>query len=190
MDRPSSGARRFGLRRHFAVAPWSDYVEVHWADGAEAYVTPVGPDLVGVAVLFTGRGDYDHWLGRFPAIRSNVDGAAYASDVRGAGPLRQRAATPAAGRVLFVGDAAGYVDALTGEGISVGLRSAAALVDCVRTDRPSDYARAWRRATRRYRLFTEPLVRAAAVPALHRAIVPAAALMPAVFRTAVNMVSR
>ena len=33
---------RYGLRRHFVVEPWTDLVEVHWAAGAEAYVTPVG----------------------------------------------------------------------------------------------------------------------------------------------------
>src|SRR5665648_584872 len=45
------GRRRFGLRRHYRVAPWTDLVEVHWARSAEAYVTPVAPDLVGVALL-------------------------------------------------------------------------------------------------------------------------------------------
>ena len=46
-----SGVRRFGLRQHFRVAPWSDLVEVHWLPGQEVYVTPVSPDTVGVAVL-------------------------------------------------------------------------------------------------------------------------------------------
>src|SRR5690606_8946557 len=32
--------RRFGVRRHFAMAPWTDLVEVHWGPGCEAYVTP------------------------------------------------------------------------------------------------------------------------------------------------------
>ena len=34
--------RRFGVRRHFAMAPWSDFVEVYWGPDCEAYVTPVG----------------------------------------------------------------------------------------------------------------------------------------------------
>src|SRR5262245_51910271 len=34
------GARRFGVRQHFTLPPWSPFVEVHWTDGAEAYVTP------------------------------------------------------------------------------------------------------------------------------------------------------
>lgn len=44
-------APRFGLRRHVAVAPWSDRVEVHWGPDAEAYVTPVSHHQVGVALL-------------------------------------------------------------------------------------------------------------------------------------------
>ena len=56
------GRRRWGLRRHFAVEPWSDLVQVHWSDRAEAYVTPVGPDLVGVAVLSGDRRPFDEQL--------------------------------------------------------------------------------------------------------------------------------
>ncbi|AHJ41859.1 truncated oxidoreductase [Mycobacterium tuberculosis HKBS1] len=34
---------------------WSDFVEVHWSRWGEAYVTPVEPDLVGVAILSRQR---------------------------------------------------------------------------------------------------------------------------------------
>ena len=43
---------RYGLRRHYRVAPWTDLVEVHWAPRAEAYVTPVSDDVVGIGLLF------------------------------------------------------------------------------------------------------------------------------------------
>ncbi|HEX5566803.1 MAG TPA: FAD-dependent monooxygenase, partial [Streptomyces sp.] len=36
------GVRRYGLRRHYRVAPWTDHVEVYWSARGEAYVTPVG----------------------------------------------------------------------------------------------------------------------------------------------------
>ena len=49
--------RRVGLRRHFRVAPWSEFVEVHWSPMGEAYITPVEPDLVGVAILSRHRHD-------------------------------------------------------------------------------------------------------------------------------------
>ena len=71
LDVPARGAVRYGLRRHYRVAPWSDLVEVHWADDAEAYVTPVAEDLVGVAVLCPGGGSYDTWLARFPALAAD-----------------------------------------------------------------------------------------------------------------------
>jgi len=59
LAKPHSGPRRWGIRRHIQVAPWTDSVEVHWASGAEAYVTPVADDCVGIAILSSGRGGFD-----------------------------------------------------------------------------------------------------------------------------------
>jgi len=56
--------------------------------------------------------------------------------------------------VLLVGDAAGYVDALTGEGLGIAFGAAELLVGCVAADRPGDYDRQWRRMSCRYRLLT------------------------------------
>ena len=186
---PSAADGRYGLRRHFQVEPWSDLVEVHWGADAEAYVTPVGDDLVGVAVLFRGRGDFGSWLSGFPELAERLSGAPAATGVRGAGPLRQRARRLVAGRVLLVGDAAGYLDAITGEGISVGLRCAAELVRCVEADRPQAYTRAWRRTTRDYRLMTGALLWASGQPPLRRRLVPTAERLPWLFTAAVNQVA-
>lgn len=187
---PAGTPRRFGLRRHFAVRPWTEYVEVHWSARAEAYVTPVAADLVGVAVLFSGAGStYDEILAEFPALRARLRGAPPVTDVRGAGPMRQSARSPLCGRVLLVGDAAGYVDALTGEGIAVGLATARAAVAAVRAGRPEEYPAAWRRATRRYRWSAGALVAVAHRPRLRRALVPAAVALPGVFGATVNFVT-
>ncbi|MEU6428018.1 NAD(P)/FAD-dependent oxidoreductase [Microbispora sp. NPDC046973] len=185
LDRPSGGPRRYGLRRHYRVAPWTDFVEVHWAPGGEAYVTPVGDDLVGVAVLSSERRPYDEHLARFPHLLARLDGPPV-TPVRGAGPLRQRVRRRVAGRVLLVGDAAGYVDALTGEGISLALLSARALVGCLRAGRPEEYEAAWRRLSRRSRLLTTALVEVRRHPSAARMIVPAARRLPAVFGAAVR----
>ncbi|TDC14259.1 NAD(P)/FAD-dependent oxidoreductase, partial [Kribbella albertanoniae] len=127
-----SAATRRGLRQHFQVSPWTDLVEVYWSRLGEAYVTPVADDLVGVAILTTARGTFDSHLNAFPALKRRLCGATPASTVMGAGPLRQRVQHRVSGRVLLVGDAAGYIDALTGEGIAVALRTSAELVDCIR----------------------------------------------------------
>jgi flavin-dependent dehydrogenase len=187
---PVTGPARFGQRRHFEVAPWSRYVEVHWGDRAEAYVTPVSERLVGIAFLGGRDGaSYDELLDGFPALVARLRGAEPATEVRGAGPLRQVSRAPRAGRVLLVGDAAGYVDALTGEGVAVGLATAREAVAAIVDSRPADYPAAWRRVTRRYRWSSSALVGVAARPALRRRLVPAASALPAVFGWAVDSVA-
>jgi flavin-dependent dehydrogenase len=180
---------RRGLRQHFTVAPWTDLVEVYWSRPGEAYVTPVANDLVGVAILTSARGTFDSHLDAFPALKRRLCDAKAASAVMGAGPLRQRVHARTAGRVLLVGDAAGYVDALTGEGIAVALRTSAELVDCIRADRPQDYEAAWRRVSWECRLLTASLLWARNRPLLAPRIVPAAAALPGVYRTIVNRLS-
>ncbi|MEU4291008.1 NAD(P)/FAD-dependent oxidoreductase [Kribbella sp. NPDC026596] len=184
--RPGSTDVRRGLRQHFSVAPWTDLVEVYWSKLGEAYVTPVADDLVGVAILTSARGTFDSHLDTFPALKRRLYGAPPASTVMGAGPLRQRVSGRVAGRVLLVGDAAGYVDALTGEGIAVALRTSAELVDCVRDDRPVDYEAAWRRVSWECRLLTGSLLWARNRSLLAPRIVPAAARLPGVYATIVN----
>ena len=186
LDVPVTAPPRYGLRRHFRLAPWTDLVEVHWSATAEAYVTPVAADLVGVAVLGPGGRGFDSWLAEFPRLRERLAGADAVTPALGAGPMLQRARRRVAGRVLLVGDAAGYVDALTGEGVSVGLACARELVAALRVGRPEDYELAWRRASRRYRALTSGLLWAAHRPALRRSIVPAAQRLPWLFSAIVN----
>jgi flavin-dependent dehydrogenase len=182
--------RRWGQRCHVDVAPWSDLVEVYWgrAGAGEAYVTPIASDRIGVALLSGSRAPFAEQLAAFPDLAERLSGARCGS-VRGAGPLRQRVSARRAGRVLLVGDAAGYVDALTGEGIGVAVRGAEALVSCVRRGRPDAYEAAWRIASRPYRLLTAPLLAAATRPALRRVIVPAAARLPRTFTRAVGLLA-
>jgi len=189
LDAPVRAPRRFGQRCHLATAPWTSYVEVHWAPCGEAYVTPLGPDCVGVAVLSSRRRPLVELLGGFPTLSGRLHGAV-PGDVRGAGPLRQRSRARVSGRVLLVGDAAGYVDALTGEGIAVGLAQARAVVAAVLADAPTSYESAWRRITRRHDLLTHGLLAATRLPAVRSRIVPAAAALPRVFEAAVDQLAR
>jgi flavin-dependent dehydrogenase len=180
-------ARRFGVRRHFRTAPWTDLVEVHWGRRAEAYVTPVGPGLVGVALLGPAPVDVDAELAAMPALADRLAGAPVDAADRGAGPLRQRTRARTAGRVRLVGDASGYVDALTGEGLRLGFAQAVAAV--AHLDDPAGYERAWAAATRDYRLLTSTLVAVATSP-LRGALVPAAVRLPPVFAGAVERLAR
>ncbi|MFJ5633518.1 NAD(P)/FAD-dependent oxidoreductase [Streptomyces goshikiensis] len=179
---------RYGLRRHHDAEPWSDLVEVYWSARCEAYVTPLAPGRIGVAVLTSEQAPFDAQLARFPLLAERLRGAS-GGPVRGAGPLRQRARTRVAGRVLFVGDAAGYVDALTGEGLTLALTAAGELVRCVGAGRPQAYERAWRELSRGYRALTGSLLWARGRPPLARRIVPVAARLPGAFTRAVNLLA-
>jgi len=176
--------RRYGVRRHYRVPAWSDFVEVYWSRWGEAYVTPVEPDLVGVAILSRGRPDLD-W---FPGLAQRLAGAS-CGPARGCGPLRQVVSRRVAGRVLLVGDAAGYEDPLTGEGIGLAVKQAAAAVEALGAGAPSSYEAAWHRVTRNYRLHTRALVLASTPAVARRAIVPVCALVPGVLQTGVNILA-
>jgi flavin-dependent dehydrogenase len=192
LHRPSRRAPRWGQRQHFEVPPWTDLVEVHWSSGAEAYLTPTGPDQVGVALLSSRREPFDQLLQGFPHLLDRLEAGGKTGSkagVLGAGPLRQRVKARVAGRVLLVGDAAGYVDALTGEGLSIGLATARRLAGCLAADRPEDYERAWRQQTRRYRTLTEALLLAAGNRVSRPLIVPAASRLPGVFGTIVHQLA-
>lgn len=186
---PVIAGRRYGLRAHFPVSPWTSYVEVHWSAAGEAYVTPVADDLVGVAVLTRARGTFGEQLTHFPGLGERLAGAS-AGVVLGAGPMRQGATARVAGRVLLVGDASGYVDAITGEGVALAVAQARAAVAAVVADDPLRYEQDWRAVTRRYRWMTTGLLGASGVPPLRRALVPAAQRVPGVFALAVNALAR
>jgi flavin-dependent dehydrogenase len=185
IDARAGRPRRYGVRWHFAVPAWSEFVEVYWSPWGEAYVTPVEPDLVGVAILSRHRPD----LAWFPRLTQRL-GDVPPKQPRGCGPLRQIVSRRVAGRVLLVGDAAGYEDALTGEGISLAVKQAGAAVQAIVDEAPLSYEGAWRRITRDYRLLTRALVLGTATRAGRRAVVPASSLLPRVFGRAVNTLAR
>ena len=151
-------------------------------------MTPVADDCVGVAILTSRQGKFDDHLREFPALAARLAGA-QGTRPRAAGPLRQRAASQHKDRVMLVGDAAGYVDALTGEGLGIALGCAELVVNAVLAEDPADYTRQWRRMSRRYRLLTSALLTASNSPA-RTMIVPAAATLPRVFNQAVKLLAQ
>ena len=174
--------RRFGVRRHFAMAPWSDFVEVYWGPECEAYVTPVAPDQVGIAFLWSrGKTGFDDLLERIPALRAKIAGAPPASRDRGTGPLHQRVRAVRRGNVALVGDAAGYLDAITGEGLAVALHESAALVEALVAGDLGRYEKAHRRINRLPNVMTGLVLALERRPRLRARAVRALAAEPALF---------
>ena len=181
LDRPTRLPQRLGLRQHFRVAPWSEFVEVHLSDKMEAFVTPAGAERVGIAFLFSRNAfaeqlSFEHLLRQFPTLVARLAGAPADSRPRGAGPLAQGARSRIADRFLLVGDAAGYVDAITGEGLSLAFVCARALGAILPTalergatrETLIPYERAAAREFRRYALVCRSVLALARRPRLRR----------------------
>ncbi|HEX4545025.1 MAG TPA: NAD(P)/FAD-dependent oxidoreductase, partial [Candidatus Acidoferrum sp.] len=50
-DAPPKKNLRFAFRRHYRVAPWTDFMELHWGRNCQVYVTPVCREEVCVALI-------------------------------------------------------------------------------------------------------------------------------------------
>tara|TARA_R110002096_G_scaffold100173_9_gene222012 strand:+ start:828 stop:2009 length:1182 start_codon:yes stop_codon:yes gene_type:complete len=133
LEGKASRHRRLGIRRHFEVEPWSRFVDVHSGPGVEAYVTPCGPNQVGIACLWErdtypdaepGKDLLDSLLKEFPDIQRKLEGAKPLSETLTTGPLEQKTRRRVSDSIILIGDAAGYLDACTGEGITLALKQA------------------------------------------------------------------
>ncbi len=183
LEKGRRGEKRFGVRRHFRARPWSPFVEVYWADGSEAYVTPVGSEEVGVALLSSEEcGGFVGLLSKFPRLGERLGNAAVASDAAGAGPFRQRVRCRYRDNLALVGDAAGYLDAITGEGLSLAFHCARSLAETVAEGRRlASYEDEYRRLSRAYYWMTGLLLTVARQPWLRRRVIATFARKPELF---------
>ncbi len=174
---------RYAARRHYALRPWTDHVEVHWHDTCEAYITPVASNCVGVAIISHGKlVSFDEALQRFPALVARIGRAEIVSPLRGAGPFHQRVTSRHHGRVALVGDAAGYVDAITGEGLSTGFACARALAEIIARDQPlAVYEDRYRKIMRPYDRTTAFMLSVARQPILRRSLMSLLSRTPGLF---------
>jgi flavin-dependent dehydrogenase len=123
-------SRRFGFRAHFRRAPRSEYVEIHWGEMGEAYVTPVGENEVGVAAMTHDASvRLAEIVESLPTLREKLAGAERTTTERGAATVTRRLRRVTSGNVALAGDASGSVDAITGEGLGLGFREALLLAE-------------------------------------------------------------
>lgn len=132
--------RRVALVAHMrGIAGIGSHAEMHIASGCYAGVAPLsacpGDDLCNVSVvvdeardgrMLAGRANAFllDALGRFPALRDRLASARIVRDTLAVGRLHTVVSSVTADGVLLVGDAAGYYDPFTGEGIYRALRGA------------------------------------------------------------------
>src|SRR5262249_26122077 len=100
-------------------------------------------------------------------------------ETRGGGPFRQRVRRRHTEDVALVGDAAGYLDALTGEGLTLALHCAGALVEVLAHGKSlRAYESDYRRLSRTYYWVTGLLLAVRKRPWLRRRMMNALARQP------------
>jgi 2-polyprenyl-6-methoxyphenol hydroxylase-like FAD-dependent oxidoreductase len=141
---------RFAARRHYRIAPWSDFMELHWGHLGQVYVTPVGPEEICVAMISNdGQLDLDDALNGFPELSARLKNAEHASSERGAITASRTLRRVWNGNVALVGDASAGVDAITGEGLCLAFRQAAMLAECLASGNLARYQAEHRKLVRR-----------------------------------------
>lgn len=143
-------SRRFGFRRHYRVAPWSEYMEIHWADGCQLYITPVGPGEICLVLISSDPHlRLEEALPCFPGVAGRIRQVAPAGPERGGMSASRRLKSVCRGRVALVGDASGSVDAITGEGLCLLFQQSVALAAAMEAGDLALYQAAHRRLGRR-----------------------------------------
>ncbi len=91
LDEGHTSMQRIGLRQHFRIKPWSEFVEIYWGQQGQAYVTPIGREEVCVALISREKlSSFDSGLKQFPELSEHLEGAARSTSVRGSLTVSRR----------------------------------------------------------------------------------------------------
>ncbi len=133
---------RFAFRRHYRVAPWTDHMEVHWGERCQGYATAVSDEFVCVAMAsHDANFRLEDGLKELPWLSERLRGAEALTTERGAVTGNRRLKRVWRGNVALIGDAAGTVDAITGEGLGLAFSQAVALAECIEMGDLAPYQR-------------------------------------------------
>jgi flavin-dependent dehydrogenase len=200
--------RRMALVQHVeGVADLEGHGEIHVDPPDYSILNPVRPDRVNLSLVvplshaapFAGRREVFFWarLKQLRHLWPRLDGARPVGPLLAMGPLAYRVAEPDHDGVALVGDATGFYDPFTGEGIHRALRSAELLAEVAhaalrRGDVSREALRRYARARKEAFRAKDALTRALQIVIRHRrlAVLAAHALAtrPALLETLMGVI--
>jgi menaquinone-9 beta-reductase len=135
VERPVRAPRRLGMVAHYQGIPeLADHGEMHVGPGWYVGLAPLPGGMlnVGMALPLDGASRqpaeerFEAAITGIPAVAARLAGKERLTPIRGASPIGHRVSRAAGPGWMLVGDAAGFIDPFTGEGIYRALRSARA----------------------------------------------------------------
>ncbi|MGH2429230.1 MAG: NAD(P)/FAD-dependent oxidoreductase [Candidatus Limnocylindria bacterium] len=137
VDRTVRFPRRLGLVAHYSgVAALAQHGEMHVGHGWYVGLAPMPDGELNVAMALPFRGKpwtrngsrarFEAAIAALPRVAERLRGSRRLTPIRGAAPIGHRVSRVGGRGWLLVGDAAGFVDPFTGEGIYRALRSSRA----------------------------------------------------------------
>jgi len=182
LDSAVRSCRRYAYRRHYAMAPWSEYLELYWGDGFQIYVTPVSSQEICVALMsHEPQLRLDDGLVRLPEIGQRLAGRCASSREMGAVTVWRRLRRITSEGFALAGDAAGSVDPITGEGLRLAFQGATELASAVEAGDLSRYDRAHARMRKRTDEMAWLLTLLGDLPKLRQRVMAALVRSPGVF---------
>jgi menaquinone-9 beta-reductase len=143
LRRPRVGLRKLSLSFHVAMPPaTADIGEMHVGDGFCAGLAPVAAGRANLTVVVDAtrygalvradpRGTAAALLAQLPRLAPRVDESILRdAPFHASGPFDRRVSRAAVNGAVLVGDAAGYFDPFTGQGVYQALATAELLAEC------------------------------------------------------------
>jgi flavin-dependent dehydrogenase len=113
------------------IADVRDLGEMHIRSDYYVGIAPVSATLANVCVVTGAKPDartpmavIESAIARDPWLRSRFAGARFSGHVNVLGPLAVNASAPGLDGLLLAGDAAGFIDPMTGDGLHLAMRGA------------------------------------------------------------------
>jgi menaquinone-9 beta-reductase len=155
-ERGMGRLRRLGLVAHYEGVPaLADHGEMHVGSDFYVGLAPLSGERLNVGMALPLDGERRPAEERFqaaidgiPAVAERLRGRRRLTPIRGASPISHRVAGAAGRGWMLVGDAAGFIDPFTGEGIYRALRSARAAAEALAAGDDEGAAERYRAARR------------------------------------------
>jgi flavin-dependent dehydrogenase len=142
LDSPAGGRRKpaagewLGAKAHFRGIASRGYVEIYYFPGGYCGVAPIEDGLHNACCLVHRSAvtsgpscrieDFRAWIGavsRHPLLAERLSEGRQEGETATTAPVRPARRRAVQGEILFAGDAAGFLDPFTGDGISMALSS-------------------------------------------------------------------